>query len=147
MGKGFKQGYFTPTHPEKYNGKVNNIRFMSSYELTFFKFLDNNPAIISWASEEIAIPYLKPTTGRVHKYYPDLWVKYTDRHGNIKQEIIEIKPEKQTKKPTTRGKNKKTQLYETLSFAVNVAKWKSCKLFCDKYGMEFRIITEKDIFR
>jgi hypothetical protein len=30
----------------------------------FFKYLDNNPAIIQWASEPITIPYRNPFTGK-----------------------------------------------------------------------------------
>ncbi len=145
--KTFKQGYFTPRHPEKYKGNVNNIRFLSSYEKSFFGFLDNNPSVLSWASEEISIPYVKPTTGRIHKYYPDIWVKYKDKNGNIKQDLIEIKPEKQTKPPTTVGKKRKTQVYEALTWAINCSKWKSAKLFCKKHGLNWKIITEKDIFK
>ncbi len=145
--KGFKQGYFRPRHPKKYKGNVNNIRFLSSYEKSFFEFLDNNPSVLLWASEEISIPYIKPTTGRVHKYYPDIWVKYKNKDGIIIQDLIEIKPEKQTKPPKTVGKSKKTQIYEAITWAINKSKWKSAKLFCIKYNMNWKIITEKDIFK
>lgn len=145
--KGHKQGYYTPKHPEKYVGNVNNIRYMSSWELDYNKFLDNNPNILRWSSEELVIPYIKPTDGRVHKYYPDYWVEYKNRHGQIIHEVIEVKPEKQTKQPTTRGKSKKTQIYESITWAVNTAKWEAAQKFCDKYGWVFRIVTEKDLFR
>lgn len=148
--KGFKQGYYTAKHPDKYLGDVNKIRYMSSWELSFNKFLDNNPNVIGWASEEIAIPYVKPTSTRknkIHKYYPDYYVKYKDKHGNIIQEIIEIKPNNQIQAPKRRGKNKKTQLYEQLTWVVNCAKWKAAQQFCNKYGIRFRIVTEKELFK
>jgi hypothetical protein len=69
------QGYFKPRHPEKYVGDVNKIRFMSSWELQADKFLDDNPNVLRWSSEEIVIPYVKPTDGKVHRYYPDYWVE------------------------------------------------------------------------
>ena len=145
--QGHKQGLFTPKNPEKYNGDPNNIRYMSSWELSFDKFLDANPNVVRWSSEEIAIPYIKPTDGRVHRYYPDYWVEYKDKDGNIIHEIIEVKPDKQTRSPTTVGKNKKTQIYEQVTWAVNVAKWEACQQFCNKYNIKFRLLTEKQMFR
>jgi hypothetical protein len=111
------------------------------------KFLDGNPNILEWSSEEIAIPYIKPTTGRVHRYYPDYWVKYKNKAGQIVEEIWEVKPDNQTKQPTRRGKRQKQQLFETLQWEVNKAKWKAAKTFCDKHGFVFRIITEGQMFK
>lgn len=145
--KGIRKGYFTPRHPKKYVGDLNKIIYRSSWELSFMNFLDNNPSIEQWGSEILSIPYRKPTTGRIHKYYPDFWLKYTNKEGVIVQELIEVKPVKQTKQPTTVGKSKKTQLYEALTWSINKAKWRSAKLFCDKYGMKWRILTENEIFK
>jgi len=142
-----KKGRYTPRHPHKYKGDINDIIYRSSWELSFMKFLDNNPSVLNWGSEILAIPYIKPTTGRVHKYYPDFWVKYKNKEGKIIQEIVEVKPYKQTRQPTTVGKKKKTQLYEAITWSINKAKWKYAKIFCDKYGLEWRIITEKEIFK
>ena len=111
-------------------------------------WLDNNTQVVKWGSEIIAIPYVKPTTGRVHKYYPDFYVEYINsKTGKIVQDLVEVKPDKQIRKPTTRGKSKKTQLYEAITWSVNMAKWKSAKLFCDKYGFNWKVLSEKDIFR
>ncbi len=145
--KGIRKGHFKPRHPEKYIGDLNKIVYRSSWELSFMNFLDNNTVIEKWGSEIIAIPYRKPTTGRIHKYYPDFWIKYKNKEGIVIQEVIEVKPEKQTKKPKTVGKKKKTQLYEALTWEINKAKWRSAKLFCDKYGLKWNILTEKDIFK
>lgn len=144
-GGHFKQGYFTPTHPEKYVGDVNKIRFMSSWELQFDKFLDNNPNVLRWSSEEIAIPYIKPTTGKVHRYYPDYWVEFKNKQGEIVQEIIEVKPKSQTQR--SRSRKAKNKLYEDLTYAVNIAKWQACTAFCNKYGIKFRIVTEQELFK
>ncbi len=145
--KGIRKGYFKPRHPKKYIGDVNKIVYRSSWELSFMNFLDNNESIEQWGSEIIAIPYRKPTTGRIHKYYPDFWIKYKNKNGDVVQEVIEVKPEKETKQPTTVGKNKKTQLYEALTWSINKAKFKSARLFCDKYGMKWRVLTERHIFK
>lgn len=145
--RGFKQGRYTPRNPDKYKGDKENIICRSSWEFKFCEFLDNNPNVLEWASEEIAIPYIKPTDGRVHRYFPDYWIKYQNKSGQIVQELIEIKPAAQTKQPTSRGKRKKQQLYENITYAVNLAKWQAATQFCDKYGMKFRLVTENQLFK
>lgn len=145
--RGFRQGRYQPKHPEKYKGDADNILYRSSWELSFCQFLDNNPNVLEWASEEISIPYVKPTTGRVHRYFPDYWIKFKNKKGEIVQEIIEIKPSTQTRAPRKVGKRKKRQLYENLTYAINIAKWKAAAQFCNKYGMKFRLLTENELFK
>lgn len=147
MARSYRQGYFTPRNPSKYRGDPTKIRYMSSWELKTHQFLDGNPNILEWSSEEIAIPYIKPTTGRVHRYYPDYWVKYRNKHGEIVQEIWEVKPDTQTKEPTRRGKRKRTQVFESIQWEVNKAKWVAAQQFCDKHGLKFRIVTENHLFK
>ena len=60
------------------------------------QFADLNPNIIQWGSEEIVIPYLKPTDKKIHKYIPDFWIKVKNKHGDVKKFLIEIKPLKET---------------------------------------------------
>lgn len=139
----FKQGYFTPRNPEKYVGDVTKIRYMSSWEERFARFLDGNANILKWASEPIAIPYLKPTDGKIHKYYPDYWIEYVDKNGEVIQEILEIKPKSQVTPKNT----SKMSLYEKVQYAVNIAKWDSCIKFCNQRGIKFKILTEDQLFR
>ena len=134
-------------HANKYRGDPNNIQCLSRWEYKFCEFLDNNPNVLEWSSESIEIPYIKPTDKRVHRYFPDFWIKYRNKKGQIVQEVIEVKPAAQTRQPTTKGKRKKTQLYEAVQYAINIAKWKSARQFCAKYGMTFRIVTENQLFR
>lgn len=147
MRNNFRQGYFTPKHPEKYNGDLKKIRYMSSWELSFHQFLDNNPNILQWSSEPFSIPYIKPTDGRVHRYYPDYWVEYRNKDGDVIHEVIEVKPESQTKPPARRGKRKKTHITEQLMYAINIAKWSSAQAFCNKHNLKFRIVTEQHLYR
>lgn len=143
-----QQGYYTPRNPEKYKGDLNKIRFMSSWELSVHKFLDNNPNIIEWSSEGVVIPYLKPTDGQVHKYYVDYWVKYKNSSGQIIQELWEVKPKRETLPPKpSKRKKKSTVIHEQLTYAINIAKWQSASLFAKKYGLGFRILTEEQIFK
>jgi len=145
MARNFKQGYYQPKNPDKYMGDLNKIVYRSSWELTFMNFLDNNVAIKEWGSELFPVPYIKPTTNRVHRYYPDFFVVYQDKEGNIKRELIEVKPHSQTKR--TRSRNPKTKLYEDITYAINIAKWQAAKQFCDDNDITFRILTENEIYK
>jgi hypothetical protein len=149
MATNFKQGLYTVKHPQKYIGDVTKVRYMSSWELNAFNFLDGNQNVLQWSSENIAIPYIKPTDGRVHKYYPDLLVLYKDRHGQEHWELIEIKPS--TQLVVSRSKSPKTRMFQNLTLAVNKAKWDSAELWCEhqrKNGMDvkFKLLTEKQVF-
>ena len=147
MSKGTSKGLYKPENPEKYIGDINNVRFMSSWELDVHKFLDRNPNVIKWGSEIVAIPYFKRMTGRMHKYYIDYYVKFKKANGDIVEELIEVKPYAQTKEPKmTKRKKQQTYLYEKAMFETNVDKWRAAQDFCNKKGITFRILTEKDIF-
>jgi hypothetical protein len=145
MANNFQQGYYNPKHPQKYVGNVDKIIYRSSWELQMNQFLDNNPNVLHWSSEEIAIPYVKPTDQKIHRYYPDYWVQYVNSAGKVIQEILEVKPAAQLTQ--SKSRNPKTKLYENLTFAINSAKWEQAKKWCDDKGIKFRLITERDIFR
>ena len=42
----------------------------------FMVYCDNNPNILEWGSEEIIIPYKSPFLKKVHRYFPDFFIKY-----------------------------------------------------------------------
>jgi hypothetical protein len=149
MGQGFSKGFFKPRNPKKYVPGRNKeqIIFRSSWEHDFCKFLDGNTRVLRWSSEPFSIPYIKPTDKKTHKYYPDFWFEYVDRNGEIIQEVIEIKPSTQMRQPNPVGKKPKQQLYESITYAINIAKWKAATEFCNKYNMKFRLINENTQFR
>ena len=140
----FQQGFFTPKNPEKYIGDVTKIRYMSSWELSVNEFFDGNKKVLKWASEEIAIPYIKPTDGKVHKYYVDYYVEYINAAGKKVIEIIEVKPLAQTKPPK---RSHKHYLYEQVTYSINMAKWEAAAKFAKHNGWTFRIITEGSIYK
>lgn len=143
MGE-FLKGKYKLINPNKYIGNPDNIVYRSSWELKMNQILDNNPHVLKWSSEEIIIPYIKPTDKQVHRYFPDYFVIYRDKFGNIKKEIIEIKPQAQTKASTS--KNKKRRLYETITYAINMAKWEAAVKWCNQRGITFRVVTENELF-
>lgn len=138
----FKQGFFTPRNPKKYVGDLDKIVFRSSWEEHMCKFFDSNPNVIRWSSEEIYIPYIKPTDGQVHRYFPDYWVEYQNANGNILQEIIEVKPADQVQIQ----RKKQLSEYDKITYAINRAKWVAAAQFCKQKNIKFRILTEESIF-
>jgi hypothetical protein len=142
----FHQGKFHPRNLEKYVGNANNIIYRSSWELKFLQWCDRDPNILKYGSEEIYIPYFDPVKKKIRKYYPDAFIEIMDSIGKKKKYLIEIKPERQTKPPEKKSRTTKSYLTEVYTYATNEAKWKAAKEFCDDHLMEFKIITEKQLF-
>jgi hypothetical protein len=138
------KGWFRPKNPSKYKGNATNIIYRSNWELRVMKWLDGNPAVIWWASEELPIPYVSPVDNKVHRYFPDFIVRTKRKDGSEQTSILEVKPHKQTMMPTQK---RKTQRYlaEVATYAVNQAKWKAADLFCKEHGWQFQLITEKEL--
>lgn len=138
-------GRFTPKNPQKYVGDANNIIYRSSWECKVMSWLDRNDNIVSWASEELIIPYISPVDGRRHRYFPDFLVKVKTRDGSVRTMILEVKPKKQTEKPEQRKRITKQYINEVATWGVNQAKWKAATEFCLDRGWEFKILTEEHL--
>lgn len=138
----YRQGVFTPKNKEKFKGS--HAIYRSGLELKFMRFCDENTNVIFWSSEQIVVPYISPLDGRVHKYYVDNYVVIKEGEL-VKKYLVEIKPSKQTVPPVTRYKNKKHLLYEQYTYIKNKAKWQAATEYCRKKGLEFLIITEKEL--
>jgi hypothetical protein len=136
----YAQGIFTPRNPEKYAGK-GTIRYRSSWELAFMNFCDTNDNILAWASEAIQIPYINPLKQKKTHYIPDFFIKYRNAAGQEVAEMIEIKPSKETSLEAA-GRSVRNQAYAV----VNQAKWKAAASWCADRNINFRILTEHDIF-
>lgn len=131
---------FIPKNPQKYVGDVNDIWARSSWEVTVMKWLDSRDAVIRWGSEEIIIPYLSPEDNRVHRYFPDFFMEYVDENGEVKKEVLEVKPRHETDEKYAKHERSKKAL------AVNEAKWKAAAIWCEQRNMNFRVLTEHSIF-
>jgi hypothetical protein len=140
-----------PEHKDKYVGKhVPTCR--SSWESRFCHWVDHLDVAIEWASEPFGLQYSyrsengAPVWGL---YVPDYYVKMMTNSG-VKKFLIEVKPYKQTVPPVAPKTNRKTSLDryrgEQVLFAKNMSKWEYAKKFCKRHGMEFKIVTEKDVF-
>ena len=135
-------GQFKPSNPQKYIGDYKNIIYRSSWEARVMNWLDKNPSIVSWASEEVVIPYISPIDGRWHRYFPDFVVKVRDRNGILKTMMLEVKPKKQTQEPIIQRRVTKRYITEVTTWGINQAKWKAATEYCLDRGWEFKLITE-----
>ena len=124
------KGKYYPSFPRKYKGDPTNIIYRSLWERKFMVYCDKNQNILEWASEEIAIPYRSPIDNRVHRYFPDFYMKVKETNGKIKNYVIEVKPAKQTKPPTKPKRQTKGYIREAYEYAKNQGKWIMAKEFC-----------------
>ena len=139
------KGKYYPSFPRKYKGDPTNIIYRSLWERKFMVYCDKNQNILEWASEEIAIPYRSPIDNRVHRYFPDFYIKVKETNCKIKNYVIEVKPAKQTKPPTKPKRQTKGYIREAYEYAKNQAKWKMAKEFCADRQWEFKVVTEKEL--
>ena len=140
MAKSYK-GLYRPTNPKKYVGNTKQIVYRSLLERRFMRYCDLNEDILYWASEELPVRYYSPLDKKYHRYFPDFVVKT----ANNDKYMIEIKPSRQAVKPKPPKKKTKSYMRESFEYIKNQAKWQAAKLYCEDKGMQFKIITEKDL--
>jgi hypothetical protein len=136
----FAQGKFTLKNPDKYAGN-RTPTYRSSWEFAFMRFCDEHPSVTQWASEAIRIPYRNPLSGKYTIYVPDFFIAYSDKNGQQRVELIEVKPANQSVKEKL-GNSKQNQLH----YVINQAKWGAARAWCKQKGIIFRIVNEGDIF-
>ena len=105
------------------------------------RYCDLNEDILFWASEELPIRYYNPITQKFHRYFPDFIVKTS----NNQKYMIEIKPYRQIDKPKMPKKKTKSYMRESFEYIKNQAKWQAAQSYCEDNGLEFKLITEKDL--
>ena len=80
--------------------------------------------------------------GKNKNYWPDFLVKFIDlKTGKEHFQLLEIKPEKQCYMQMAKSRKDK------ITVLVNQAKWAAAMALCQKNGIEFKIITEKSLYR
>jgi hypothetical protein len=137
------KGKYIPINPKKYVGNSSQVIYRSLWERKLMVYCDRNDNIIEWGSEEVIVPYRSPWDGKMHRYFPDFYMKVKQTNGTYKKFIIEVKPKAQCKEPTKTPKRKTRKWYkEVQTWGINQAKWKSATDYCENRGMEFKILTE-----
>lgn len=139
-------GKYKPQNTKKYVGDPSKIIYRSLLERRFMVFCDQNPNVLKWASEELAIPYVSPLDNRMHRYFVDFIIEVQTANNGIKTYLVEIKPDRQTKKPqSSQKKSNRTFLKEMTTWAINTKKWQAAEQFARNNNWEFKIITEKTL--
>lgn len=126
------------TNPQKYVGEIDKVTYRSLWERNVMMWLDENPNVIEWASEEVAFPYEHPIYNRRARYFPDFYIKMKD--GTTR--IVEVKPKKETVKPDQGRKKTQKYISEVATWVVNNEKWIAARYYCAKNNMTFEIWTE-----
>lgn len=140
MYKTYK-GKYIPKNPEKYIGDITDIVYRSSWERRLMKFLDDNPNVISWSSEEAIVRYISPIDNKIHRYFIDAYAKIKTKNG-VKTYLIEVKPKHQTLPPKIPKRITKQYKEALKTYAVNLAKWDAAKKVCEEKDWQFMILTE-----
>ena len=140
MAKSYR-GLYRPTNPKKYVGNTKQIVYRSLLERRFMRYCDLNEDILYWASEELPVRYYNPLDKKYHRYFPDFVVKTSKQ----KKYMIEVKPSRQIGKPKPGKKKTKSYMRESFEYIKNQAKWQAAKSYCEDNGLEFKIISEKDL--
>ena len=139
------KGKYRPSHPKKYKGDPTGIIFRSLWERKFMVYCDQNKNVLEWASEEIALPYRSPVDNKVHRYFPDFYMKIKETNGAIKNYVIEVKPLKQCSPPKKPKRQTRGYMREAYEYAKNQAKWQAATDFCKDRQWEFKVVTEKEL--
>ena len=100
------KGKYIPQNPQKYKGDPSQVIYRSLWERKFMVYCDRNDKVIEWGSEEVIVPYRSPWDGKMHRYFPDFYIKIKQSSGGVKKFIIEVKPEHQCKEPTKTPKKR-----------------------------------------
>ena len=135
----YSQGRYLPKYPAKLIGSK-SPQYRSSWELSVMNFLDTHPSVIQWGSECLSIPYKNPFTGKQTVYVPDFLIKYQDKSGRQRVEMIEVKPKKETFMEAAKSKRDRAFV------VLNSAKWRAAMEFCSRNGIHFRVLNEDQIF-
>lgn len=121
------------------------INYKSSLELKAFRYADINKYVKKWAIEPFSIKYFKPTTGRIHRYFVDMYLEFE----NNQKFLVEIKSYNETiepKKPARKTQKSIMNYQKALqTWLINQAKWKACEQFCEEHGFKFIKLTEKEL--
>ena len=152
----YHQGIYKVVNRAKYMGNDNPI-YKSSIEKRAFYYFDHNQNVMRWGYELMKVPYFFTVDQKWHNYYPDAYVELRSSNGELKNLLVEIKPQSQNvwdsignivlPKPPKRKTAKSWNNYQKrlLEATKNVCKWEAAKKFCIERGWEFKIVTDQNL--
>lgn len=142
MAYKYAQGKYKLHNPEKYQGDATDVVYRSSWEFKMSRFLDLNPSVVKWSSEELVVPYWSQADNKMRRYFVDYVVQVKGPSGAIKTFMVEVKPHSQTIEPKRGKRRERTYLKECYDYQVNQDKWAAARDYAKKHGMEFLIFDE-----
>lgn len=145
MKKYPRVGKYKVKNKEKYVANLNECEYRSRWELRYMKYLDSNPKVLEWGSENIIIPYYNPVEKKMRRYFVDFYVKVVSKSGNFKKYIIEIKPSEQCRPPKKPSRETPKYKNSLRAYIRNQAKWRAARKWAEKRDWEFIVITEKEL--
>lgn len=135
-------GKFKPINSKKYQGNLNDITYRSLWEASVMIYCDKTDSVLSWSSESIVVPYVCPTDNKMHRYFVDFMIKFS----NNRVYLIEVKPEKDTKVPICENKKQGKRFQKKLfTYLKNQAKWKAASEYAKSQNWNFQVWTEKTL--
>jgi hypothetical protein len=160
------QGYYKPTHPEKYIGNYGTIIFRSGWEYSFMKWCDFSESILKWSSEPLSIKFVdkisklnenkklgldpnNPHNWTTKNYHVDFYCEVL-KGDIIEKWFIEIKPSIKLKKPIPPKENaplkeQKQFVIKASEYIQNTEKWKAMKEYAKKTNCKFYVFTEIEL--
>lgn len=125
--------------------KNGSINYKSRLELHAFKYADFNKHVKNWSIEPFAIQYIKPTDGKPHRYYVDMFLEFTSGDKFIVE--IKSKGETQLPKPPIKPNEKSIRRYQEAltTYTINQAKWAAATEFAKSNKIRFIILTEDEL--
>jgi len=151
-----KTGWYKLVNPEKFiqpiddhmhsfNESNMSVQYKSSLELKAIRYCDANPYVAKFSVEPYHIKYIKPTDGKIHRYFIDLFIAFTS--GD--KFLVEIKSKGETQPPKKPSKNTQKALmnYQKAlqTYAINSAKWSAAHEFAAINKMRFIILNEDQL--
>ena len=165
----FYQSVYRIKNLDKYIGSIDTKTWQltqrpphtrSSWEYRVCTWCDSNVNVLKWGFECVLIPYIGMDNRR-HKYIVDFYVEVKKRDGSIGKQLWEVKPLKDgptivngkwsyLNRPTPpKRKSKKAMknyMYSMRQYITNCKKWQAVESFCKVRCMEFKVVTENDVF-
>lgn len=134
-------GKYKVKNISKYQGDFDKVTYRSSWEKACFVWCDQNPNVKSWSSEEVVVPYKWDVDKRMHRYFVDLKITFT----NGKTILVEIKPQKETAPPKRPDKSRR-YIGEAMTYVKNMNKWEAADSYAKDRGWEFQVWTEETLY-
>jgi len=134
-------GRYKVKNISKYQGDPDKVTYRSSWEKACFAWCDQNPNVKKWSSEEVVVPYKWDVDKRMHRYFVDLKITFT----NGKTILVEIKPQKETAPPKRPDKSRR-YIGEAMTYVKNMNKWEAADSYAKDRGWEFQVWTEETLY-